>query len=99
MMSETNYEALGRYTAAKEQADSLAQERHNRAAEIVRMLKGASIFSGACTPAETVIRFYHSEVIKKVEELAQTNVRLETMIQEANSYATEVGKPQIRIIS
>jgi len=97
-MSETNYEALGRYTAAKEQADALAEERHNIAAAIIRFMHGASLFPGISYPSEVVRRFPAAEVAKRMEQLTQVNVRLEAIVQEANVYASEVGKPLIKII-
>ncbi|WP_406834025.1 hypothetical protein [Pseudomonas asiatica] len=90
MSEQKNFEALGRYTDAKERASGLESARHNLAGDIGRMLSSAAMGAGS-----TVRKFNHASFLTKANELAALNEQLEKAIAEVNSYADQAGKPKM----
>ena len=91
-----NYEALGRYVAAKEQADRFKDVRNNLLLQLKQQAERAGGQSGSTYPRTEFDAQKAREIVNQIDE-AQRN--LFTAIQEANLHADDCKKPKIEPFS
>src|SRR4051812_8213528 len=87
-----NYEALGRYTAAKEQADHFRSQRHNLLADLQLQLQRAAIDVNDYPRTEFDVQKAR-ELLDRIDD-AQQNMT--TAINEANIHADACKKPKLQ---
>lgn len=89
-----NYEALGRYIAAKEQAEKFTQERQTALARLASLI-GTAMGSSSSSYLATDFNVQAAqELLTKVGEAHQNML---VAMQEANNHAEACGKPKLQI--
>ena len=92
-MSE-DFEALGHYIAAKEQAERIARERDMTLSTLNRLISNAVGSRSSSTIATDLDIAKARELLEKAAEL---NQNLHTIVQEANNYADACKRQKLEI--
>lgn len=90
-----NFEALGRYVTAKEQAEKLASECGALLSQAERLLKAANFGSGGS--GYFACEFDAAEISEVINKAAQVNAQMLALIHEANSQADLCEKPKLTL--
>lgn len=88
-MSEPDFEALGRYTAACDRARDLSRGRDMELATLARLAAAARNIGGGAVAA----RVNFSGLRNALERAADLDIALVEAIADANTYAPNSGKP------
>lgn len=91
-MMTTDYESLGRYTAAWDTAQALMAPRHNAAGAISRIVD-----AGLLRRNDAARRVDLVKLQTEVAKLADVEMKFQAAVDEVNRLASIVGKPSMHI--
>lgn len=89
-----NYEALGRYTAAKEQASEYKDEFHNLLVDLWKQLERAA--SGSNSEDFPRTEFNVQKARESLNRLDEAQRNMTDAINEANLHADDCKKPKLQ---
>lgn len=89
-----NFEALGRYVTAKEQAEKFLRDRGNHLSAAKRFIEQSmSSISGVTFAYD----FDSSSILDAVSKAAEAHQNMVAAVDEANRQAEQCGKPKLKI--
>lgn len=94
-MAEENFEALGRYVAAKEKASSLAAERHNVLGDLSRLI---SETLNAERYGETYSKLNSEGAARILERARDLDAQMMAAVDEANRFAAAAKKQPLKMV-
>lgn len=87
-----NFEALGRYVTAKEQAQAFANQRNNHLSTAVGIIeRSRNPISGRALAYD----FDATPAIEALNKAAEAHSNMMTAVEEANRQAEACGKPKL----
>jgi hypothetical protein len=89
-----NYEALGRYTAARELAERLSKERSLKLHDLKREITAVTGLGGT---GHLGAQFNVAKAQELLSEIAELDGNLQSAIAEANVYAEDCGKTKLTL--
>lgn len=89
-----NFEALGRYITAREQAEKFARERNNALRKLSGMVQSAD---GSASSNLIAYDFDVAKAQELLNQAAELNQNLHVAVAEANKHAEACGKPKLEI--
>ena len=89
-----NYEALGRYTAAKEHANEYRSQRHNLLADLQQQLQRATI--GSSSEDFPRAKFDVEKARDLLDKIDDAQKNMTDAINEANLHADACKKPKLQ---
>lgn len=99
MSEKKNYEAIGRYTEALEEATKAAADLHGLLVDLKRLVDRAIAHAGVHRPPFRSIFLPNVDAIReKLDELEEARERLTSLVAEVNSNAEAAGKPKIELV-
>lgn len=91
MSENKDFEGIGRYHTAMERVRDLLVRRQHAASRAGHFLKRADQIGST----DSIARIDHAELQSAVDETVKLNLELESVIQDADRYASAAGKRQI----
>ena len=88
-----NFETIGRYVAAKEEADSLSGQRHNILGELSRLV--ANVLN-AGRYGESYSKFDSKQATDLIERAKDLDAKMMAAVDEANKHAAAAKKPVLK---
>jgi hypothetical protein len=89
-----NYEALGRYTAAKDHANKYRCERHNLLADLQLQVQRATI--GSTSEDFPRTKFDVQKIRELLDRIDEAQQNMTDAINEANLHADDCKKPKLQ---
>lgn len=89
-----NFEALGRYVTAKEQAEKFLRDRSSRLSEAKRLVEQSM---GSISGVTFAYDFDPSLILDAVNKAAEAHQGMMAAVDEANRQAEQCNKPKLKI--